>query len=113
MIKSLRHSFVLLIGIAGIAGLAGCKQAEEFGYVQIKREIRPLARDVYLLNGKALREIHENAELVMKQKTGAGKLVLLRNGRTWTLCTFALVKNRVVTATLTSRYGSIRCTVQG
>ncbi|MCC2099133.1 MAG: hypothetical protein KDJ29_19745 [Hyphomicrobiales bacterium] len=95
------------------AGLPGCQEKQGFGFVQIKTQIKLATNDVYMLNDKRVTGLKLGADLVLKQKTGPAKLSLLRNGRVWSLCSFNLAANRVVTATLTPVNGTIRCVVQG
>lgn len=102
-----------LLASVAAASLPGCQQETAYGFVQVKSEIKLAANDVYKLNGKVVEGLKTGAELVLKQKTGPGQLVLYRNGRVWPLCSFDLAKNRVVTATLKPVRGTIKCEVQG
>lgn len=92
--------------------LGGCDPAEGFGYVEIRSTALPGQQDVYRLNGAALAQASLGSGLVLRQKTGPVKLELTRNGAAWTLCTFNVGKNRVVTAVISMERGAIRCVVR-
>ena len=101
-----------LFASVAAAGLPGCQEEQTYGFVQIKTEIKLAANDVYILNDTTVKGLKIGGDLVLKQKIGPAKLSLHRNGRVWPLCSFTLVRNRVVTATLTPVSGTIKCVVQ-
>lgn len=102
-----------LLAALAAASLPGCQEEEAYGFVQIKSDIKLASKDVYTLNGTVLNGLQSGKDLVLKQKTGPGELKLQRRGRLWSLCTFDIARNRVVTATLTPERGTIKCVVQG
>lgn len=99
---------------AGVLALAvaACQPEESFGYVQIRRTIAPASNEMFRLNGTVLEELKSQSSVVVKHKAGAARIDLNRSGASWTLCTFDVGKNRIVTVTLILERGAVKCSVQ-
>lgn len=98
--------------VALAVGLAGCDWREETGFVEVKKSFASLAvGDTLILNATTL-DFGARSSLIIQHPTGTGSLEVRRGETSRKLCEFAVRKNRMVTVTLASVNGGLRCSVQ-
>ncbi len=100
----------VLPGLLALA-LTACKERDNFGYVEVRKAITSTT-DTFSVNAVALTELPRKGVAVIRQPPGPAKLDVTRGERTYTLCTFDVGRNRIVTVTLSLIEGQLRCVIQ-
>jgi hypothetical protein len=100
-----------LVGVVAALALSACNERDNFGYVEVRKAISSTT-DTFSLNAVPLTELPRKGVAVIRQPPGPAKLDVTRGERTYTLCSFDVGKNRIVTVTLSLIEGQLRCVIQ-
>jgi hypothetical protein len=94
--------------------LCSCNLSTDTGYVEIKTTMAPSLSDVYSLNSELLTAFKEGhpVDLVLREPVGPAVLTVQRDDQMYTLCRGSVVKNRIVTMTVSIVEDRLHCTVE-
>lgn len=94
--------------------LSACKISTDAGYVEVKTTMAPSASDLYALNSEPLTAFQEGrpADVVLREPVGPVTLTVEREAEQYRLCTSLVMKNRIVTMTVSVVNERLHCTVE-
>lgn len=105
---ALRSPFLVLI-LYGLV-LGGCSGADEYGFVEVT-VLPGLSVDSLLELGTDRFKVREDAPTVLRESVGKQTLKVKQGDRTTPFCSFTVRRDKVVTITVLTIGGDLKCRV--